>query len=85
VQEKCTAALSLITWHLWWAGSSLLLIHAYARSDYVFMAVQAVNLVAVSLTLYYAKKYEGRTCGECQAGTRHEPNDAKAVYSKTGK
>lgn len=69
IERQCTAALSLITWHLWWVGSLLLLVHAFAQADWPFVAVQVVNLAAVSLTLHYARKYEDRTCGECR--TRH--------------
>ena len=66
IKEKCTAGLSMISWHLWLAGSLLLFGHAYARADAVIMAVQGINVLAVSLTLYLAKKYEGEACASCQ-------------------
>ncbi len=65
-KEKCAAGLSMISWHLWLLGSLLLFAHAYARADAVIMAAQSVNLLAVGLTLYLAKKYEGKACASCQ-------------------
>ncbi len=66
-KEKCTGGLSMVSWHLWLLGSLLLFVHAYARADAVIMAVQGVNLLAVGLTLYLAKKYEGKACTACQS------------------
>jgi len=65
IKEKCTAGLSMISWHLWLAGSVLLFVHAYARNDAVVMAVQGVNALAVIITLYVAHRYRANVCTHC--------------------
>lgn len=82
VREKCAAGISFITWEAWWLGSVLLAIHALDQKDGAFVAVQTVNLAAVSLTLYYAKKYEGRTCSQCgipDKAKKNRPNNNKKI------
>ena len=46
VKEHCTAGISVPAFSLWGLASFLFLIHAAAIGDLVFVAVQAVNVVA---------------------------------------
>ena len=61
-RERCTAGISTVAFVMWWCASLLFLIHAAMIGDAVFISVQAVNLVAGGVIVWFAKKYEGQVC-----------------------
>jgi uncharacterized protein with PQ loop repeat len=62
IRERCTAGISTLAFSVWWCASLLFLIHAAMIGDAVFISVQAVNLVAGGVIVWFAKKYEGQIC-----------------------
>ena len=62
MKEHCSAGISVKAYSLWFAGSALFLTHAMMIRDLVFIFVQVLNLVAISIIVIYAKKYEEQLC-----------------------
>ena len=61
IRERCTAGLSILAFSVWCLASLLFLIHAAMIGDAVFISLQAVNLVAGGVIVWFSKKYEGST------------------------
>ena len=62
IRERCTAGISLLAFSVWCVAALLFLIHAVMIDDAVFISVQAVNLVAGGVIVWFAKRYEGQVC-----------------------
>jgi len=62
IRQQCTAGISVLAFSVWCVAAFLFLIHAAMIEDGVFIAVQAVNLVAGGLIVWFAKRYEGQVC-----------------------
>jgi uncharacterized protein with PQ loop repeat len=62
IRQRCTAGISALAFSVWCFASLLFLIHAAMIRDEVFISVQAVNLVAGGLIVWFAKKYDGEVC-----------------------
>jgi lipid-A-disaccharide synthase-like uncharacterized protein len=56
VRERCAWGISLSSWRLWLLGGVLLFLYSLARRDVVFATVQAVQIIAMGLTIYYASR-----------------------------
>ena len=74
-REHCSAGISASAWWIWLVSSVLILTHAWSVFDLVLIALQTVNLVAIAVTIYLAKRYEGMICafhrlGACQSVER---------------
>jgi hypothetical protein len=59
IKERCTAGISIPAFSLWCVASFLFLIHAVMIGDGVFVAVQAVNLVAGGTIVGFGMEYKG--------------------------
>ena len=62
MKEHCSAGISVKAYSLWFAASALFLTHAMMIRDLAFIFVQGLNLVAISIIVICAKKYEGQLC-----------------------
>ena len=62
IRERCTAGISILAFVVWCVASFLFLIHATMIRHVVFIGVQAVNLVAGGLIIWFARKHEGHVC-----------------------
>jgi uncharacterized protein with PQ loop repeat len=62
IRERCTAGISVLAFSVWCVAAFLFLIHAAMIGDAAFIALQAVNLVAGALIVWFSKKYEGQVC-----------------------
>jgi uncharacterized protein with PQ loop repeat len=73
IKERCTAGISIQAFSLWCAASLLFLIHAVVIRDIVFVGVQAVNLAAGGLIVWFCVRYNGEVCSfhRAGAGERH--------------
>jgi uncharacterized protein with PQ loop repeat len=73
IKERCTAGISIPAFSLWCAASLLFLIHAVVIRDIVFVGVQAVNLAAGGLIVWFCMRYNGEVCSFHRpgAGGRH--------------
>ncbi|MGH9338576.1 MAG: PQ-loop domain-containing transporter [Acidobacteriota bacterium] len=69
IREHCSAGISIKAYGLWFVASLLFLIHATMITDVVFIGVQLVNLVAISIIVVCAKSYEKQVC-ETHASVR---------------
>lgn len=54
--EKCAWGISITTWMIWLAASSLLLTYALLGGDILFVAVQSINILAIATTIVLAKR-----------------------------
>jgi lipid-A-disaccharide synthase-like uncharacterized protein len=61
-REHCSAGISRRAWSLWLLSSVLILSHALDRFDLVFLMLQTINVVAISLILSLTSKYKGMSC-----------------------
>ena len=61
-KEHCSAGVSVRAWVLWLLASALIFTHAFDVFDYVFMALQVVNIVAIVLIIVMAKRYTRMVC-----------------------
>lgn len=61
-REGCSAGVSVKAWLLWLLASILVFSHAFAVLDGVFIALQAVNIVAIITIIVLAKRFERRVC-----------------------
>jgi uncharacterized protein with PQ loop repeat len=62
IREHCSAGISIKAYALWFLASVMFLIHAALIADSVFIGVQFVNLLAISIIVIYAKRYEHQVC-----------------------
>lgn len=62
IKERCTAGISVRAYWLWFVAALLLLVHAAGIGDPVFMLLQAYQLLACSLILYFCAKYKDSFC-----------------------
>ena len=53
---------SILAFSVWCLAALLFLIHAAMIGDAVFISLQAVNLVAGGVIVWFSKKYEGDVC-----------------------
>ncbi len=76
--ERCSAGISIKAWILWLVAGVLILSHALAISDAVFIALQIVGLVLMSLIILLAVKYKDSYC------EGHMPAHAKRPVRRKG-
>ena len=62
IKERCTGGISLRAYYIWFAAALLLLIHAIAIRDPVFILLQAYQLGACGLIVFFCRKYKGSVC-----------------------
>jgi uncharacterized protein with PQ loop repeat len=62
IKEHCSAGISVKAYVLWFIASVFFVIHAPMIIDAVFIGVQLVNLLAISIILVFARKYEKQIC-----------------------
>lgn len=60
-KQHCSAGISLKAWALWLVSGVLFLAHAVNIQDAVFITLNVVGLVAVSIVLTLARRYQGMT------------------------
>jgi lipid-A-disaccharide synthase-like uncharacterized protein len=56
VRERCAWGISQRSWMLWLLGGCFLLAYSLLKRDIIFSAVQVIQIVAISLTIYYARR-----------------------------
>jgi lipid-A-disaccharide synthase-like uncharacterized protein len=61
-REHCSAGISSRAWVMWLASSLLIGALALHRRDAVFISLQAINLLSISVTLFLARRYRGMVC-----------------------
>ena len=61
IKEKCAWGISQRSWILWLIGGIFLLAYSMSKQDMVFSLVQTVQIVAISLTIFYARR-STQTC-----------------------
>jgi uncharacterized protein with PQ loop repeat len=54
--ERCAWGISVLTWLIWLAASSLLLIYCLLRREVMLSVVQAVNIAAIVATLLLVRR-----------------------------
>jgi lipid-A-disaccharide synthase-like uncharacterized protein len=61
-KEHCSAGVSLKAWLLWLLGSVLIFSHALKGEDIVFIALQTVNIIAISVIILLSRRYAKMVC-----------------------
>jgi lipid-A-disaccharide synthase-like uncharacterized protein len=69
-RERCSAGVSLDAWMLWLLGSALIFSHALVVMDVVFVALQAVNILAMVSIIVLCKRYMNLVCASHRAAMR---------------
>jgi len=54
--EKCAWGLSLWTWLIWLVSSAFLLVYSWASGNALFVIVQCISILAITLTIVLAKR-----------------------------
>jgi uncharacterized protein with PQ loop repeat len=62
IKERCSAGISVKAYWLWFVAGLLMLVHAAGIQDPVFMALQAYQIGAGALIIYFGSKYRGSIC-----------------------
>lgn len=62
IRAHCSAGLSRLAFGAWLAASLLVMTHAVAIGDTVFIVLGAIQLAATALILLYATRYENSYC-----------------------
>jgi uncharacterized protein with PQ loop repeat len=62
IAQRCSAGVSIRAFGLWFVASGLIAIRAIAIGDAVFILLGAVQLIALSLILFYGHKYRSLVC-----------------------
>jgi lipid-A-disaccharide synthase-like uncharacterized protein len=78
-REGCSAGVSVHAWATWLVASLLILLHALAIGDPVFVSLQAVNVTAIISIIALAKHYERMTCKTHQRGTGQGTSPSRAI------
>jgi hypothetical protein len=60
--EHCSAGVSVRAWTLWLLASFLISLHAFSVFDIVFVALQIVNIAAITLIIILSKRYQNMFC-----------------------
>jgi lipid-A-disaccharide synthase-like uncharacterized protein len=55
-RERCAWGVSQRSWMLWLLGGCFLLAYSLLKHDIIFSVVQVIQIVAISLTIYYARR-----------------------------
>lgn len=61
-RAHCSAGISSRAWVMWLASSLLIGALALHRRDTVFISLQVINLISISVTLLLARRYRGMVC-----------------------
>ena len=69
-KERCSAGVSLHAWTLWLLGSALIFAHALVVMDLVFVALQAVNILAMVTIIVLCRRYINLVCAAHKAALR---------------
>lgn len=78
-REGCSAGVSVHAWAMWLVASLLVLFHALAVGDPVFISLQAVNVTAIISIIALAKHYERMTCKTHQRGAGQSASPSGAI------
>jgi uncharacterized protein with PQ loop repeat len=62
IKERCTGGISVKAYCMWFAAALLLLVHAIAIHDPVFIMLQGYQLAACGLIIFFCWKYKGSVC-----------------------
>ena len=64
--EKCAWGISITTWVIWLIASTFLLTYALMGGSFLFVFVQAINLLAIIATIILAKRTDNICPFHCQ-------------------
>ena len=62
IKEQCIGGISVKAFCMWFAAAVLLLVHAIAIHDPVFIMLQGYQLAACGLIVFFCRKYKGSVC-----------------------
>lgn len=62
IAEHCSGGISIKAYGLWFVAGFLMLVHAVAIADPVFMALQVYQIGASALVIFFGWKYKDSVC-----------------------
>jgi len=62
VREQCSAGISRSAFAIWLLASVLMTVHALLLPALVFIALGAIQMVAITTILVYSARYRGLVC-----------------------
>jgi uncharacterized protein with PQ loop repeat len=73
IAERCSGGISIKAYVLWLMAGFLMLVHAAAIEDTVFMALQGYQIGASALVIFFGRKYKDLVC----EAHRHTPGPVR--------
>jgi uncharacterized protein with PQ loop repeat len=71
--ERCSGGISIKAYTLWLVAGMLMLVHAVAIADPVFMALQGYQIGAGALVIIFGLKYKDSVCETHRHGVGYAP------------
>lgn len=72
-REQCSAGISRSAFAIWLLASILMTVHAVLLPALVFIALGAIQIVAITTILVYSARYRGLVCPTHAMGPAHDP------------
>lgn len=73
IAERCSGGISIKAYGLWFVAGFLMLVHAAAIEDPVFMALQGYQIGASALVIFFGLKYKDSVCETHRHAAGHAP------------
>jgi uncharacterized protein with PQ loop repeat len=73
IAERCSGGISIQAYGLWFVAGFLMLVHAAAIGDPVFMVLQGYQVAASALIIFFCRKYQGSVCEAHRHTPRYGP------------
>lgn len=80
IREHCSAGISRQAFGLWLAATLLVLVHAVAIHDAVFVALGVLQVISITLILIFSTRYHSQACPSHQTVVDHDEAIAKARH-----
>ena len=72
-REQCSAGISRSAFAIWLLASILMTVHAVLLPALVFIALGAIQIVAITTILVYSARYRGLVCPTHAMSPAHDP------------
>jgi uncharacterized protein with PQ loop repeat len=89
--EKCAWGISVTTWLIWLASSTVLLVYALSRLDITFVVVQSINILSITVTIALVRRsdnicpYHISAVQEYAKGSRGQLNSPAGISNRSAR
>jgi uncharacterized protein with PQ loop repeat len=78
IRAQCSAGISRSAFAVWLFASILMTVHAVLLPAPVFIALGAIQIVAITTILVYSARYRGLVCPTHAMSPAHDPSSRRA-------